>query len=528
MESSNLLIATLDRLGAWGVVTTDSNLVVTGWNRWLEQRSGKAARDVVGRRIVEIYPDLLVRAMDRYYRQALEGQACLLSQRFHKYLLPMPPTVAHTHLMNMQQTARLMPLLEDEVICGTLTLIEDVTERIVTEEELRKQADRLEEANRHKDDFLAMLAHELRNPLGPIRNGLQVLDFIPGDSPDAIQTRQMMERQVTHMSRLVDDLLDVSRIARGKVRLRQTLCDLNSIVHDVVEDYRPLIEKNGIRLVLLSLAEDAAVCGDSIRLAQIVGNLLNNANKFTNPGGEIRVACETNRETKSVLIRISDTGIGMSRETLLQIFDTFSQADESLDRSKGGLGLGLSLAKGLANLHGGAIQASSDGVGRGSSFTLSVPLTESGVVETTPAAEPAIPNQEMKRILVIEDNRDMAQSMKMLLSHIGYQVEWADSGNAGLDLARRFSPSIVLCDIGLPGRNGFEVARALRADPITEHAYLIAQSGYGQDEDVRKAHDAGFDLHLTKPVDFIELKRVLSAVPGSHKSESEIDSSTRV
>jgi signal transduction histidine kinase/CheY-like chemotaxis protein len=517
MQSNKAFIDNLDRLGAWGVITTDVALRVTAWNRWLEQRSGQPASAVLGRHLFELYPDLIVRGLDRYFRETLEGHACLLSQRFHKYLLPMPPSVSYTNLMHMQQTARLMPLLDDDRVGGTLTLIEDVTERIVTEDELRKQAERLEEAGRHKDDFLAMLAHELRNPLGPIRNGLHVLDLVPGDSTEARQTRTMMARQVGHMARIVDDLLDVSRIARGKVRLRQEPCDLTTIVRDVVEDFRPLVEAGGIRLVLDSSGEPAMVLGDGVRLTQIVGNLLNNAAKFTNPGGEIRVACEVRRATKTAVARVADTGIGMSRETLTRVFDSFAQADISLERSKGGLGLGLSLAKGLTNLHGGSIEAASPGPDMGSVFTLIFPLSDAPQQAAAPSLDGVDGTKNSKRVLVIEDNADMGMSMKLLLTHLGYQTELATSGTAGLELARQLRPHIVLCDIGLPGRNGYEVARELRSDPETQRAYLIAQSGYGADEDLRKSHDSGFDLHLVKPVDFRELQRVLAAVPGDNR-----------
>jgi CheY-like chemotaxis protein/anti-sigma regulatory factor (Ser/Thr protein kinase) len=323
----------------------------------------------------------------------------------------------------------------------------------------------------------------------------------------------MMERQVSHMARLVDDLLDVSRIARGKVRLRREPCDLKAIVHDVMEDHRPLIEAGGIRLVVENSAEPCGILGDGVRLAQIIGNILHNAQKFTNSGGEIRVTCETDRAAKFAVVRIRDTGIGMSRETLARVFDTFTQAENSLDRSKGGLGLGLSLAKGLANLHGGSIEASSDGLEKGSTFTLRFPLVESEAVAEPANNRVSVGSGQIRRILVIEDNRDMAHTMKMLLTHFGYQVETAATGGAGIELARQFRPNVVLCDIGLPGRDGYAVARALRGDSVTQSSYLIAQSGYGQDEDLRKAHEAGFDLHLTKPVDFTELNRILASIP---------------
>src|SRR6476660_1032180 len=198
MEVNQTFLDSLDRLGAWGIVTTDTNLRITGWNRWLERHSGKQSQEIVGLSLLEAYPDLAVRSLDRYFREALEGQACILSQRFHKYLLPMPPTISTPHLMHMQQTVRISPIYENGEIRGTLTLIEDVTERVVTEFELRQQAERLEQANRHKDDFLAMLAHELRNPLAPIRNGVRILNLVGANHAEARETREMIERQVTH------------------------------------------------------------------------------------------------------------------------------------------------------------------------------------------------------------------------------------------------------------------------------------------------------------------------------------------
>src|SRR5688572_29020582 len=226
LEFTNTLMENLEHLGSWGILTTDVDLKITGWNRWLEKHSGQKPEQVIGQNLFAVFPDLVVRSLDRYYRQALEGQSGILSQRFHKYLLPLPPTVSHAAVMHMQQTAKINPLTAGDEITGTLTLIEDVTERVVTEQELRQQAQGLDDANRHKDEFLAMLAHELRNPLAPIRNGVQVLNHLMAENDEARQTTAMIERQVSHMSRLIDDLLDVSRIVRGKVRLRLRSCDL--------------------------------------------------------------------------------------------------------------------------------------------------------------------------------------------------------------------------------------------------------------------------------------------------------------
>ena len=386
MEVTQSFLDNLDCLGAWGVLTTDESLKIVGWNRWLERHSGKRAADVVGQPIFEAFPELLVRSLDRYYRDALAGQAAILSQRFHNYLLPMPPTVPTSQLMHMQQTARISPLFEGGVIRGTLTLVEDVTERVVTELELRLQAQRLEEANRHKDEFLAMLAHELRNPLAPIRNGIRVLEIVGAENEEARETREMIERQVSHMARLVDDLLDVSRIIRGKVRLQNEPVDLMAVVRQVAHDYGPILADNQIKLSVEVAREPCWILGDSIRLTQIVSNLLHNASKFTNQDGEVRLIAKVQREDGSVVIKVFDTGIGMTPETLACVFESFSQAQSTLERSQGGLGLGLALVKGLTELHDGSVEAFHAGPDQGSEFTVRLPLKEVPPPAKAPAA----------------------------------------------------------------------------------------------------------------------------------------------
>lgn len=510
MEASPTLLENLDRLGAWGILTTDCDLRIVGWNRWLERHSGKPANEVLGKSLFDLYPDLRVRNLDRYYRQALDGQASILSQRFHKYLLAMPPTVTSVDLMHMQQTVRISPLTEGGETRGTLTLIEDVTERVATEQELRKQAQSLEEANRHKDEFLALLGHELRNPLAPIRSGIQLLNDIGSKDPEAQEAREIIDRQVSHMARLVDDLLDVSRIIRGKVRLRLEPFDLLNVLRQVAYDYQPILADNGIELSVELPGGACWVMGDCLRLSQIVANLLHNSNKFTNSGGKVCLAAEVDLQRRVAFVRVSDSGIGMSPETLRRVFDAFAQAECSLDRSKGGLGLGLALVKGLAELHGGTVSAASEGIGRGSTFTISLPVE---IVEPNPQKTPREidldSRTEGKRVLLIEDNRDAAQMMKMLISRMGFSVDISYSGPDGLDQAKKTSPEIIICDIGLPGLDGFEVARALRSDVLTRDAFLIAQSGYGQAEDIRQALASGFDLHLIKPVDFAKLEQTL-------------------
>jgi PAS domain S-box-containing protein len=378
---------------------------------------------------------------------------------------------------------------------------------------LKKAEEELKEADRRKDEFLAMLAHELRNPLAPIRNAAEILQRIgPDNHVHLRQARGMIDRQVSHMARLVDDLLDVSRISRGKILLRTERLDLVPLVHATVEDHRSLLEGGGLSLAAVLPDEPLWVMGDPTRLSQILGNLLQNANKFTNPGGHVTVRLSRD-ERGDALLAVEDTGIGMEPDILSHLFEPFSQADRSLDRSRGGLGLGLALVKGLVDLHGGTAEASSGGKGHGATFTIRLPLSR----EAGDAAEPvpsASPEVKSLRILVVEDNRDAAESLGMLLDLSGHRVELAYSGQEGLDAARRFRPDVAICDIGLPGgMDGYDLARALRACKEAAGARLIALSGYGQDEDKRRAREAGFDEHLTKPVDPGALIKLLEALP---------------
>ncbi|MGD0948879.1 MAG: response regulator [Candidatus Binatia bacterium] len=387
----------------------------------------------------------------------------------------------------------------------------EIADRKRLEQELRDRAVALAEASRHKDEFLAMLSHELRNPLAPIRNAVHLLQRLAPPDPKLDQVRGMIERQVTHLARLIDDLLDVTRITRGKILLRRGHFDLVPVVRSAVEDQRSSIEATALSLKI-SLPEGPVwVNGDGTRLAQVVGNLLHNANKFSDAGGEISVTLAYEPGARTAMIAVRDTGIGIEPEMLPHVFDTFSQADRSLARSRGGLGVGLALVKGLVEAHGGSVQVASAGPGQGAEFRIQLP-----VEVRRPAAVPAavsVPSASHRlRILVIEDHADAAASMKGLLSLDGHQVELAHAGPSGVEAARRFRPQVVLCDIGLPGgMDGYEVARALRADPGLASAYLVALTGYGREEDRQRALDAGFDVHLTKPVDPARLQEVLAS-----------------
>jgi signal transduction histidine kinase len=395
-----------------------------------------------------------------------------------------------------------------------LALAEDVAGRAAMALDNAVLYQGIQEADRHKDEFLAMLAHELRNPLAPIRNAVEVLRLVGGDEHSLTKARDMIDRQVTHMARVIDDLLDMSRISRGKILLRKELVDLIEVIACVVEDYRISLKEAGQKFVVDLPKEPLWMQGDPTRLAQIVGNVLHNASKFTDAAGTIGLELKPEPDGRMARIVIRDTGIGMEPEILERVFETFSQADRSLDRSRGGLGLGLALVKGLVRLHGGDVTASSPGLGKGTEITMRLPLSaERGLKTESPALSSH--EQAAYRVLVIEDNVDAAESMRMLLSLGGHCVELAGTGPAGVETANKFHPDVVLCDIGLPGNmDGYDVARALRQDSSMNSSYLVALTGYGQDGDKDRSRAAGFDVHLIKPVDYGELQRLLASVPG--------------
>ena len=379
-----------------------------------------------------------------------------------------------------------------------LGVVVDVTARKRAEEELL-------EADRRKDQFMAMLAHELRNPLSPIRNAAHLLR-LRGDDIEAVAwAREVIDRQSAHMTRLIDELLDASRIAQGKVALRREPLDLSGLARAAAEDHRVGLEAGGLALDVELPPGQLWVRGDPVRLAQVFGNLLTNAGKFTDPGG--RVTLRIAAENGEAVVSVRDTGIGFGPELQDRLFETFAQADSSLARSKGGLGLGLALVKGLVELHGGRVSASSEGPGRGAEFVFRLP--EDGEPR---AAQPPHCEWEAsasRRVLLVEDNADAAESLRIMLELVGHETAVAESGPEGVETARRFRPEVVLCDLGLPGMSGYEVARALRADPMTASALIVAISGYGREEDQAQAREAGFDAALVKPVEPAVLKRLL-------------------
>jgi PAS domain S-box-containing protein len=385
----------------------------------------------------------------------------------------------------------------------------DVTARKSAEEEVRQANAKLVEADRRKNEFLGMLSHELRNPLAPIRNSLYVLDRVAPGGEQANRAKQVIERQVSQLGRLVDDLLDVTRIARNKIDLKRERLALGRLVLRTIEDHRTEFERAGVRLDHHPSAEPVFVDGDESRLVQVVGNLLQNAAKFTPAGGQVSVRVAADSRAGRALVRVADTGVGMTEEVLGRLFEPFSQADSTLDRSKGGLGLGLAMVKGLVELHGGSVEARSAGLGHGAELTVSLPLAAPPT--ESPGGRSVVPETTRRRVLVIEDNRDGADSLREMLEIEGQEVEVAYSGPEGLAKARSFKPDLVLCDIGLPEMDGYEIARAMRADPALASTRLVALSGYALPEDRRRAREAGFDRHVTKPPALQELRAVLRA-----------------
>ncbi|TKD03985.1 ATP-binding protein [Polyangium fumosum] len=378
-----------------------------------------------------------------------------------------------------------------------------------SEERHRALAEALSEADRRKDEFLAILSHELRNPLAPVRNSLYVLGRAAPGSEQAKRAERVIERQIVHMTRLIDDLLDVTRISRGKIHLQHGPIELCELVHRAVEDLRSVFEQGGVTLSVELPDGPVWVNGDGTRLAQIVGNLLHNAAKFTDRGGRVQVVVSL-AEGGRTCIRVSDTGMGIAPELLPHLFHPFTQADRTLTRSRGGLGLGLSLVKGLVALHGGDVRAESEGPGRGATFTIELPVRE----PAAPSGAASVGREEHRcgRILVIEDNADAAASLAEALAvgRRNVHVEVAHSGPEGIEKAGSFDPEVILCDLGLPGMNGYEVAQALRADPTHRDRILIALTGYASPEDRKLSRAAGFDRHLAKPLDLKTLDRLLA------------------
>jgi PAS domain S-box-containing protein len=379
--------------------------------------------------------------------------------------------------------------------------------RAEAEQALRESEQCLREADRHKDEFLGMLSHELRNPLAPIRNSVYILRQAKPGSEQAQHARTVIERQAEHLTRLVEDLLDVTRIARGKIELRRTRIDLREVVRRAADDFRQLLRERGIALRTTLPPEDVWADADATRIAQVIGNLFHNSAKFVRGGGEVAISLRAVGARAE--ISVQDTGTGIDPALLPRIFDAFVQGERTLERADGGLGLGLALVKGITELHGGAVAAGSEGRGKGAEFVVSLPTVEPEAAHEAPRAASSGAGQR-RRVLVVDDNRDAADSLAELVELLGHAAEVAYDGPSALATARANAPDVVLCDIGLPGMSGYDVAKALRAT-VMRNVLLVALTGYARPEDQRAATEAGFDRHLAKPASPAEIEELLAS-----------------
>lgn len=373
----------------------------------------------------------------------------------------------------------------------------------------------LVESARSVSELLAMLSHELRNPLAPIRNSLYILQHTPAGSEAARRAMDVLDRQVEHLARLVEDLLDVTRLSRDLIQIEGRRVELNGLVRRAMDDHRALFERKGVALSLSESAEPLITFGDPQRLLRVVGKLLQNAVKFTPRGGSVRVTLAADAAGGRAVLRFADTGAGMSPDTLAHLFRPFVQVGPSPERGRDGLGLGLALVKGLVDLHGGEITARSDGLDSGSEIVIRLPL-EAPSADESRASRPSDGSGRV-RVLIIEDNVDAAETLREALELGEHEVRVAYNGTDGLALARKLRPDVLLCDLGLPGIDGFEVARAFRADESLRGTFLVALSGYSQPEDRRRAQEAGFDRHVAKPPRLSKLEALIASVhAGEH------------
>jgi two-component system CheB/CheR fusion protein len=388
--------------------------------------------------------------------------------------------------------------------------VRDITERRRAEDALREANLQLAEADRRKNEFLAVLSHELRNPLAPIRNSTYILERSAPGGEHAKRAVAVIDRQAGQLAHLVDDLLDVTRITRNKIQLQRQTVDLNELVQHTLEDQRSLFDKSEVHLEFRPAPRPVLVNADRNRLAQVIGNLLQNAAKFTGRGGATGITISADTAAKQAVIQVADNGVGMSSEMMARLFQPFSQADSTLDRSKGGLGLGLALVKGLVELHEGSVTAKSAGLGQGAEFVVRLPLA----LEKAAAPQSGeSATKRRRRVLIIEDNIDAADSLRDVLAYDEHQVEVAYNGPQGIAKAHEFLPEVVLCDIGLPGMDGYQVAHAFRADATLKGAFLVALSGYALPADLERAQAAGFSRHLAKPPSLEKLRELLVEAP---------------
>ncbi len=490
-ERSRLLI---DSVQDYAIFMLDPDGRIVSWNKGAERIKGYRAEEIIGRHFSCFYPPEVVAQGKPEWelRTAVEqGRVEDEGWRVRKDGGRFWASIVITALFDKEGRLR-----------GFGKVTRDLTER--------RRIEELLEADRQKDRFLAVLAHELRNPLAPIWNALHLMKQPAASAKALARAREIAERQMRRLTRLLDDLLDVARLRQGRVELRREVLDVAAVIRSSLDTVQPLLLERRHRLTSAIAGESLLVNGDPMRLEQVLTNLLVNAAKYTDPGGEIFVTAQ--REGSDVVIRVRDTGIGIDAILLPRIFDLFVQAHRRLDRSTGGVGVGLALVKSLVEFHGGSVSAFSAGPGKGSEFIVRLPAVEkaSRLVGTAQDSGPKPAGRPALRVLIADDNADQADGLALLLQMEGDDVRISYDGPGVLEAARSFRPHVVLLDIGMPGLDGYQVARRLRKSPETRRALLVAMTGWGQEEDVRRSLEAGFDHHLTKPFEPALMEKLLA------------------
>jgi len=496
--SGEALLAAILSSSDDAIVSKTLDGIITSWNRGAQRIFGYTPEEAIGRSVTMLIP---------HDRQ--DEEVMILSK------LRRGEPVEHYETVRVTKEGRSIDVsvtispVRDETgeIVGASKVARDIT--------LQKQVQReLYEANERKNEFLAILAHELRNPLGPIRHAAKILRARTPTPEELNWATNIIDRQTEHMTRLVEDLLDVSRITRGTIELRRERVDVAAILKGAVESSSALMERHRHQLQVITPAQPLYVEGDTTRLMQVVTNLLDNAAKYTDPGGQVWLSGE--REGDTAVIGVKDSGIGIPSAMLPRIFDMFTQSGLSLERSQGGLGVGLALVERLVDLHGGTVTAYSAGVGHGSQFTIRLPVSQAQKAMTPDRSEvPLRGPANHSRVLVVDDNVDSVDTLAMLLRMIGHEVETASDGEAALHKAEEFRPDLAIFDIGLPKVNGYDLAKQIRQRPWAKDVVLIALTGWGQAEHRLRSKESGFNHHLTKPVEFDVLQQILAAADTS-------------
>lgn len=490
---SNLLASVHD-----AIIAVDENINVSYWNGIAEDITGWTAEEVVGLNAGSFYDQVVVGSpieeiAEKYYKDSFYMGEVTARRKNGD------PFAADVHIQSITDGKGRRR--------GTIASFRDVTERKRMEDALRESDKELRQADKNKNEFLSALSHELRNPLAAISAGIQILD-ITKDEDQVKTAKNIMNRQMDQICALVDDLLDLTRISNNRIELKKEILELNKLAGLAAEDQRILFEKKGIRLSVNISGDPVYIYADSVRIKQIIGNLFHNAYKYTQAGGEANL--NMYEENGEAVISVKDNGCGLSPEMMPKLFQAFIQADMSLDRSGGGLGLGLSITKGIVELHGGSVSACSEGLGKGSEFTIRLPLSDADGCVKVGDAKQADSSARSLKVLIIEDNKDFADLLNTMLAAAGHQTEVSYDGREGLEKAKAFKPDVIFCDIGLPGMNGYEVAKSIRNDNELKGIYLIALTGYAGAGDVEHVLKAGFNRHLAKPVDLASVQRLLN------------------